>query len=483
MSDNTEQNSPTTQETHEGEAPATSSPLAKPRVTPAGVRPSALKKVSARPQASAAPVLAPSVPDDAQALAQAREFGRVDDDGTVSVVDGEDTRVVGQMPDNTAEEALTFYARRYVDLVAKVALFEARLHHADLGIKEIDSTVAKLAEETQSPAAVGNLAALRDRVAALTSAAAQRRSELDAQRAAAKEEALAQRTVIVERAEKIAGTDPAKIQWRPAGEELRTLLEQWKEAQRQGPRLDKVQEDALWKRFSHARTAFDRERRHYFSELEKLNAAAKEKKTALVARAQALSTSEDFANTAAAYRDLMTEWKAAGRANRKDDDALWAQFRAAQDAFFARRDEANAVLNQEFEANLAVKEALLERAEKLVPVTDIASAKAQLRTIQDEWEAAGKVPRADVQRVEGRLRAVERAIKDAEQAQWDRSNPETKARAEGALAQLEQGIHQLEEDLAAAQTAGNNKKVKELTDALAARTAWLEQIRRAAEEA
>lgn len=179
----------------------------------------------------------------------------------------------------------------------------------------------------------------------------------------------------------------------------------------------------------------------------------------------------------------MTEWKAAGRANRKDDDALWAQFRAAQDAFFARRDEANAVLNQEFEANLAVKEALLERAEKLVPVTDIASAKAQLRTIQDEWEAAGKVPRADVQRVEGRLRAVERAIKDAEQAQWDRSNPETKARAEGALAQLEQGIHQLEEDLAAAQTAGNNKKVKELTDALAARTAWLEQIRRAAEEA
>lgn len=282
MSDNTEQNSPTTQETHEGEAPATSSPPAKPRVTPAGVRPSALKKVSARPQASAAPVLAPSVPDDAQALAQAREFGRVDDDGTVSVVDGEDTRVVGQMPDNTAEEALTFYARRYVDLVAKVALFEARLHHADLGIKEIDSTVAKLAEETQSPAAVGNLAALRDRVAALTSAAAQRRSELDAQRAAAKEEALAQRTVIVERAEKIAGTDPAKIQWRPAGEELRTLLEQWKEAQRQGPRLDKVQEDALWKRFSHARTAFDRERRHYFSELEKLNAAAKEKKLHLL---------------------------------------------------------------------------------------------------------------------------------------------------------------------------------------------------------
>ena len=31
----------------------------------------------------------------------------------------------------------------------------------------------------------------------------------------------------------------------------------------------------------------------------------------------------------------MAQWKAAGRASRADDDALWARFRAAQDAFFA----------------------------------------------------------------------------------------------------------------------------------------------------
>ena len=34
----------------------------------------------------------------------------------------------------------------------------------------------------------------------------------------------------------------------------------------------------------------------------------------------------------------MNRWKTAGRAARKDDDALWARFRAAQDAFFAARN-------------------------------------------------------------------------------------------------------------------------------------------------
>ncbi|MEK8228922.1 DUF349 domain-containing protein [Oerskovia sp. M15] len=113
----------------------------------------------------------------------------------------------------------------------------------------------------------------------------------------------------------------------PAGEELRKLLDQWKDAQRNGPRIDRASEESLWKRFSHARTAFDRERRHYFAELEQRNSSAKEVKEKLVERAEALQNSTDWGATAGAYRDLMTEWKAAGRANRRDDDALWARFR------------------------------------------------------------------------------------------------------------------------------------------------------------
>ncbi|NMR20135.1 DUF349 domain-containing protein [Cellulomonas fimi] len=466
-------------------APAAAAPRPVPRPIPRPVprpapAPTAGQEAAARtPSAASAPVAPPL---DAAESAAAAAFGRVDEDGTVHVRESAGERVVGQYPGASPDEALALYVRRFLDLQAKVVLFEARLGVADLSVKEIDQTIAKLVEEVAEPAAVGDLDGLRARLDGLRAVAAERRAVLDAERAAAKEAAVAARTAIVEEAEKIAGTDPEKIQWRPAGEQLRTLLEQWKEAQRTGPRIDRPTEESLWKRFSHARTSFDRERRHFFAELESRNTAARAAKESLVAEAEALSTSTDWGATAAAYRDLMARWKSAGRASRKDDDALWARFRGAQDAFFAARDAASAATDSEFQANLAVKEQLLVEAEKLVPVKDLGAAKAGLRDIQDRWEAAGKVPRGDIQRVEGRLRAVETAVREADQAAWSRGNPETRARAEGAAAQLEAAISGLEADLAAAKVAGNQRKIAEAQEALDARRAWLEQVQRAADD-
>lgn len=423
------------------------------------------------------------VPDEAAALADAAKFGRVAEDGSVYVTDSAGERLVGQVPGVPADEAISLYLRRFLDLQAKVLLFEARLGSAELNIKEIDQTLAKLKEETAEPSAVGDLDGLRTKVAALDEVAKERRAKLEAERAAAREVAVAERTKIVEAAEAVAATDPTKIQWRPAGDQLRTLLDQWKNAQRSGPRIDRPSEEALWKRFSHARTAFDRERRHYFAQLEQSNAEAKTAKEALVAEAEALSTSTQWGQTAGAYRDLMTRWKSAGRASRKDDDALWARFRAAQDTFFAARDADNAATDEEYGKNLVVKEAILAQAEKLIPVTDLSRAKSTLRDLQDQWEEAGRVPRNDVQRVEGRMRAIETAIRDAEDSEWKRKNPETQARAEGAATQLETSIAQDEADLAAATEKGDKRKIKEHESALAAKRSWLEQINKAARDA
>ena len=429
-----------------------------------------------------APAAAPTAPAepavDPQEAMDAAKWGRVDGEGRVYVQDGGAEREVGQFPDAPIAEAMAFYVRRYLDLKATIDLFATRL--PQLSVREIDSTLSSISESLTEPAAVGDLEGLRARFAALKTVAAERREAVAAERTAAKEQALKERTAIVERAEAIAEQDPARTQWKNSGAELRELLESWKAAQRRGPRLDRPTEDGLWKRFSHARTTFDRHRRQFFSELDAKQAQVRAAKEALIKRAEEMQTSTDWAGTSAKYRDLLAEWKKAGRASRKEDDALWARFRAAQQVFYDARRAKDEAVDAEFAENLKVKEALVAKAEALLPIKDVKAAKKALRPIQDAWEEAGRVPRGAVRRIEGRMRAVEDAIREAENAEWRRTDPETKARAEGLAGQLQDAIAGLEKDLAAAQAAGDAKKIAEAEAALTARRAWLEQVLRSA---
>ena len=196
----------------------------------------------------------------------------------------------------------------------------------------------------------------------------------------------------------------------------------------------------------------------------------------MIAQAEALQMSEDWRGTSAAYRDLMEKWKRAGRASRKEDDELWARFRGAQQVFFDNRRAHDRAVDQEFGDNLARKQELAAQAEALLPVTDIDATKGKLRSIQEQWEDVGPVPSREVSRIEGRLKAVERELREAENREWRRSNPETKARATGMMAQLEDSIADLEKQLAEAQSEGNEKRVKEVSDALATKQMWYQQI-------
>ncbi|WP_328804231.1 DUF349 domain-containing protein [Occultella kanbiaonis] len=487
-----EQAAPAVEQAEPAGAAEAAAPVPKPVPRP-GPRPGPVPTpaVLAHSTPAVVPPVAVPAPADASTEAgppldplevdAAAEYGRVDADGTVHVREGDGERVVGQYPGVSEEEALSLYIRRFLDLQAQVRLFGTRL--STLTVKDLDSTLAGLTSQFEDPAVVGDLDGLRAELEDLREQAAERRKEIAAEREAARAQALAERTVIVVRAEEIAGADPARVQWRQQGEELRKLLDEWKHAQKTGVRLDRPSEDALWKRFSHARSQFDRNRRQYFAELDKTHGQVKATKEQLIERAEALSGSTDWGPTAAAYRDLMDEWKRAGRASRKEDDALWARFRAAQDTFFEARNARNAETDAEFGENLKVKLTILTEAEGILPVRDLRSAKAKLRDIQDRWEAAGKVPRGDLQRVEARLRAVEEAIRDAEQREWKTSNPRVRARAEGAAAQLEAAIAGLEEDLEKAKASGDARRIKEATEALDARKAWLEQVLRAADDA
>ena len=276
---------------------------------------------------------------------------------------------------------------------------------------------------------------------------------------------------IVAEAEQIAAE---ATHWKNSSERLRQLLEEWKAA----PRADRSVEAALWKRLSAARNAFNKRRKAYFSELTEERDVAKARKEELCNEAEALADSTDWSVTAAAFRELMRSWKTAGRAARADEDELWGRFKAAQDAFFRARSDVYSAKDAALREHATAKTELLEEAGKLVPVTDVRAARSALRGIQERWEQAGPVPREAHERLESGLRRIEDAVRKAEDAQWRRSNPEALARAKGTVEQIRTAIAGLEEQLAKAQAAGDERAAQDAEEALAARRSWLTEAER-----
>jgi hypothetical protein len=445
----------------------------KPAPRPSIPSPAALAgRMQPRPVAAPAPVT----------HSDSARFGRVDDEGRVFVTADGEEREVGSYPGATPEEALQYFARKYDELAASADLLEARLAIPDVSAKEVSDGLDTLKEHVGQANVVGDLPALHATVARIEAGLEAKRTAEHEQRLVARAAAAQEREAIVAEAEAIAAQPAASTQWKQSGERMRALLDQWKQHQRSAAKLDKPTETALWQRFSHARNSFDKARRAWFADLESSRSDAKAAKEELVAEAEALSTSTDWGPTARAFKQLMDRWRTAGRASRPDDDALWERFRAAQDAFFTRKDEVAAAEDEEFRGNLAVKEQLLEEAEALLPVTDLEAAKASLRGIQERWEAAGKVPRGDLDRVEKRMRRVESAVREAEDARWTRTNPEVAARARSLVDQLEASVASIEEEVATAEAAGHEKKAATARERLAAQQEWLAQARAGLDE-
>ncbi|MDY5368197.1 MAG: DUF349 domain-containing protein, partial [Bifidobacterium sp.] len=135
---------------------------------------------------------------------QAESFGRVDDNGTVYVKDGDGEREVGQFPDASKEEALALYARRFLDLKEKLDVFANRLNSGTIKPHEIDESVKLLGEETKEPAVVGDVAELRAQFEQLKKDGEAKKEELANRRKEAVAKAVQERTAIVEKAEAVA---------------------------------------------------------------------------------------------------------------------------------------------------------------------------------------------------------------------------------------------------------------------------------------
>ncbi len=395
-------------------------------------------------------------------------FGRVDADGTVYVLTADGERPVGQIPDAAAEEALDFYVRRFQALEVEVSLLEQRIAGGALSPEEARHAVSTVHKTVAGANAVGDLDGLLGRLDALSPVLAEqseaRRAERVRQQAAVRE---AKEAMVVEAEALALGND-----WRGGVNRFRSLLDEWKAL----PRIDRATDDALWHRFSSARTTYTRRRKSQFAEQAARRDGARSEKEAIIAEARDLAASTEWGPTAGAFRELMARWKAAGAAPRDVDDRLWAEFRGLQDEFFNARTSALSEQDSEFRGNLEAKERLLAEAEaSIVPVRDVAVARAAYRTFVEKYNALGKVPRDAIRGLENRVRALESAVRKAEEEEWRRTDPEARIRAEETVAMLSAEIEKLTEKIAKANSRGDRAAARKAQESIDTYGVWLSQ--------
>lgn len=444
-------------------------PKPGPRPTPGtmpkpGPRPGAGAGLS-RPTPSPVPVAAPPRNDPAK-------FGRVAEDGTVFVTTSAGEREIGSWQAGSPAEGLAHYGARFDDLATEIELLEARVKTHPEEAENIRTQAREVRASLPEVAVIGDLDALDRRLGSIIELAESAGQEAEVRKKERQLAAIARKEELLAEAEGLAADS---TEWKAAGDRIRAILEDWKKIRG----IDRATDDALWKRYSRARDAFNRRRGAHFADLDRQRGEARRKKEALVERARALQNSADWSETARAYRDLMAEWKAAGRAPREVDDKLWAEFRAAQDQFFGARDAVNAERDEEFAANAEAKDALLaEYDEHIDPGKSIDAARAKLRELQDKWDEIGYVPRGRVREYEDKIQALEQRVSEAEEAQWRRTDPEAQARA----AQFQAKVQELTAQAESAAAKGKDKQAAQLREQAAQWAEWAATAANALEE-
>lgn len=414
------------------------------------------------------PVPHPTHPPAAAAAAppsvDPHRFGRVDDDGTIWLITAAGERNIGSWQAGDAEAAYAHFGRRYDDLNTEVVLLEHRLSSGSGDARKIKAAAATLLESVPTAAVLGDVDALTSRLNAIVEQAGATAQEERAKRDEHRTAQTARKESLAAEAEEIGANS---TQWKASGDRLRAILDEWRTISG----LDRKVDDALWKRYSAAREAFNRRRGSHFADLDRERVGVKQAKETLCEKAEALSGSNDWGATAATFRDLLTQWKAAGRAAKDVDDALWKRFKAAQDTFFAARNAVNAEKDAEFNANANAKEQLLAEAEQ-IDISDVEAARAAFRSIGDKWDTIGKASRDRSTELERRLRTIEKKIRDASTV--NQVDAEAVARA----AQFRERAEQFEKQAAKAEAAG---KAKDAEKARASAAQWREWADTAAE--
>ena len=161
----------------------------------------------------------------------------------------------------------------------------------------------------------------------------------------------------------------------------------------------------IWASFKTAVRNFNILKNSFYKDIKKDQNDNLSKKQALVAKAQELKDSTDFAATTPLFKQIQEEWKTIGHVPRKLSDQLWTEFRAACNEYFEKLKEQKSEVNEDEVAAFENKKAYLEtlRAFELTGEhrADLDAIKAHIET----WKGFGKVPFAR-RHIEGKFNKI-----------------------------------------------------------------------------
>ena len=405
------------------------------------------------------------------------KFGRVGEDGTVYVITPTGDRAVGSYPGKTADEALAYFVKKFEMAASEVALLAARIRSGAMVPSDAHEAVNKLRTQILELNGVGDLANLAqslEKIPALITehegAYQARKAAQNAEREARKVEAAAIKEKIVAEAESLIES----VAWKVTTARLKELLDDWKKA----PRLDKKVDAALWKRFSSSRNKFDKRRRTHFSSLDYEQKKVATTKESIVKEAESLANSREWLNTAKKYKELMDQWKTAGRGKKSADTVLWNRFKTAQDTFFKAKNADMDKRKGSMVENLAKRDAMIVEFEALLPITDFKSAKKKFYDLMGKWQKIGMTDRKKRASFDSRIKKVEDEINELERNFQRKSDPSAKAQANKVVQGLAEAIENYEKQAAKAEAAGQTAKAMVAREAAAARRGWLEEAQK-----
>ena len=151
--------------------------------------------------------------------------------------------------------------------------------------------------------------------------------------------------------------------------------------------------EKTWSAFKNAVRQFNITKNSFYKDVKKEQNDNLRLKEALVAKAQSLQESEDFASTTPILKQLQEDWKKIGHVPRKNSDAIWTTFRAACNHYFDRLKASKSAEDETEVANFDLKKGYLDTVMKDFAMsgdhkTDLDAIKIHI----EAWKGFGRVP-------------------------------------------------------------------------------------------